>query len=157
MSSASFEGVGGAVALDPGQRFRRTMAALAAGFRGHARLHAIALLTYGMAGLQSLWLGHQVDLALVSLVTGTTLLFLFLIVFFWLIGEFIRLWWTGYEGSPALALKSKLLDDILAPSRIANTIHAFTANGVFFVGFLAIKKAIPLTYPFAWDESFMHL
>ena len=34
---------------------------------------------------------------------------------------------------------------------------AFTANGVFFVGFLAIKKAIPLTIPFAWDESFMEL
>ncbi len=71
--------------------------------------------------------------------------------------EFLRFWWTGHRGSPALALKAKLLDDILAPSRIANTVHAFAANGVFFVGFLAIKKAIPLTYPFAWDESFMQL
>jgi PAP2 superfamily protein len=157
MGSASLDGLTQRVALDTGSRLRRTFAAIAAGFRSHARLHAIAILVYGLAGLQSLWLGHKVDLALVSLVTGTTLIFLFLIVFFWLLFEFLRLWWTDYGGSPAAALKAKLLDDILAPSRVANTVHAFTANGVFFVGFLAIKKAIPLTYPFAWDESFMEL
>jgi hypothetical protein len=157
MDSASLDGLVQRVALDAGLRLRRIFAAVASGFRSHARLYAIALLTYGLAGLQSLWLGHQVDLTLVSLVTGTTLIFLFLFVFIWLAIEFLRLWWTGYRGSPALALKAKLLDDILAPGRIANTVHAFTANGVFFVGFLAIKKAIPLTIPFAWDKSFMEL
>lgn len=157
METASLDGLAQRVALDAGLRLRRTFGAVAAGFRSHARLYAIAILTYGLAGLQGLWLGHQVDLKLVSLVTGTTLIFLFLLIFIWLVVEFLRLWWTGYKGSPALALKTKLLDDILAPSRIANTVHAFIANGVFFVGFLAIKKAIPLANPFAWDESFMRL
>lgn len=157
MGSASFGGLGHSVALGGGLRLRRIGTAIAAGFRSHARLYAIALLVYGMAGLQSLWLGHEVDLRLVEIVTSSTLIFLFLLVFLWLVIEFLRLWWTGYRGSPALALKAKLLDDILAPSRISNTVHAFTANSVFFIGFLAIKKSIPVANPFAWDETFMEL
>jgi len=157
MGTASLDGLAQRSAQGASLRLRRTCGAIAAGFRSHARLYAIAMLTYGLAGLQSMWLGHRVDLGLVSLVTGTTLIFLFLLIFFWLGFEFLRLWWTGFKGSPALALKVKLLDDILAPSRISNTVHVFIANGVFFVGFLAIKKAIPLANPFAWDESFMQL
>lgn len=157
MGSASLDGLAEGAAPGTALRLRRTSAAIATGFRSHARIYAIAFLVYGLAGLQSLWLGHKVDLGLVSLVSGTTLVLLFLIVFFWLAFELLRLWWTGYRGSPARALKAKLLDDILAPSRIANSFHTFTANGVFFVGFLAIKKAIPLTVPFSWDESFMRL
>ena len=157
MGTVSPDGLAQHAALDAGERRSRTFSAVAAGFRSHARLYAIAMLVYGLAGLQSEWLGRKVNLRLVGLVTGTTLGCLVLIIFFWVAAEFLRLWWTGHKGSPALALKAKLLDDILAPSRVANTVHAFMANGVFFVGFLAIKKAIPLTNPFAWDKSLMEL
>jgi hypothetical protein len=71
METASLDGLAQRVALDAGLRLRRTFGAVAAGFRSHARLYAIAILTYGLAGLQGLWLGHRVDLKLVSLVTGT--------------------------------------------------------------------------------------
>ena len=138
-------------------RAMQIIMAVVHGVRSHALLHALALLVYLAAGLQALWLGVGVNLALVAMISEATMLFLGSSVFIWLAAEAARLWWTGYQGSPVLALKDKLLDDILAPGRIANTVNFLVANGVFFVGFLAIKKAIPLTIPFSWDVSFMKL
>lgn len=131
--------------------------ALAKGLRAHALLYGLALLTYGLAAAENLWLELPLELGLAGLVTGTTLAFLFLMIFLWLAGDFARLWYSGYKGSPFLALKSRLLDDILAPERVSNTIHAFLVNGIFFVGFLGIKKAIPRAVPFSWDRTFMEM
>ncbi len=143
--------------MGAGLRLRLISVAIATGFRSHARLYAIAFLVYGLSVLQTLWLGREVDRTFLVLISHTTLIFLLLLIFIRLAGEFLRLWWTGYKGSPALALKAMLLDDILAPSRISNAVHAIATNGVFFIGFVAIKKAIPLTNPFSWDESLMQL
>lgn len=134
---------------------RRTLAAVIAGFRSHAALYAIAFGTYALGLIESLWLGQPVSFGLVSIVSGTTFVFLFLFIFLWLLAHFARLWWTGHQGSPLEALKIKLFDDIVAPGRVSNTFHSFTANGVFFVGFLTIKKNIPVALPFAWDKTFM--
>ena len=134
---------------------RRTLAAVAAGFRSHAALYVIAFGTYALGLIQSLWLGVPLSFGLVSIVSSTTFVFLFLAIFLWLAGHFVKLWWTGYKGSPLQALKIKLFDDIVAPGRVSNAVHAFTANGVFFVGFLTIKKNIPVAIPFAWDRTFM--
>ncbi len=136
-------------------RLRAVSAALIAGFRSHATLYAVALGTYAIALAESLWLGVPLSFGLVGIVSGTTFVFLFLIIGLWLAGDLVRLWWTGYQGSPLQALKSRLLDDILSPTRVSNTVHAFIVNGVFFVGFLTIKKNIPIALPFAWDEAFM--
>lgn len=136
-------------------RLRSTFVAIAEGVRGHAMLYIIACATYTFAGVESMLLGRPVTLGLVGLVTGTTFIFLFLFIGIWLFVELVRLIITKYQGSAILALKAKLFDDILAPSRVSNTIHAFLANGIFFVGFLAFKKNIPVLYPFAWDEAFM--
>lgn len=144
-------------ALPLQNRAMQIIMAVVHGVRSHALLHAMALLVYVVAGLQALWLGVGVNLALVAMISETTMLFLGSSVFILLVAESLRLWWTGYQGSPILALKEKLLDDILAPGRVANTVNVVVANGLFFVGFLAIKKAIPLTIPFSWDESFMKL
>ena len=38
---------------------------------------------------------------------GSTFAFLFLFIMLWLAGDFIRLWWTGYAGSPTRALTSR--------------------------------------------------
>lgn len=157
MNTTVFEDVAEGVSLSPGERLRRVLATVATGFRTHAALYTIALGTYLAGVLQSLWLGVPLSFGLVSIVSGSTFAFLFLFVFLWLAGDLVRLWWTGYRGSPVAALKSRLLDDIFAPGRVSNTIHAFTANGVFFVGFLTIKKNIPNTVPFIWDRSFMEL
>lgn len=139
------------------ERLARYGAAIAFGLRAHALLYGLAFLTYGIAAVEGLWLAVPLDLGLVGLVTGTTLAFLFLMILLWLAADLARLWYTGHQGSPLLALKSKLFDDILAPERVSNTIHAFLVNGIFFVGFLGIKKAIPAAVPFAWDKSFMEL
>ena len=138
-------------------RLRRTIHAVLGGFRSHASLYGLVLVTYAIALTQSIWLGVPLSLGLVEIVSGTTFIFLFLIIGLWLAGELVRLWWTGYKGSPAKALRAKLLDDILAPGRVSNTLHAFIANGVFFVGFMTIKKNIPIAIPFAWDKPFMEL
>ncbi len=132
-------------------------AALARGLRAHALLYVLAFLTYAIAVAEGLWLGVPLNLGLVGLVTGTTLAFLFLMIFLWLAGDLAWLWYAGYKGSPFLALKSRLLGDILAPERVSNTVHAFLVNGIFFVGFLGIKKSIPAALPFSWDGTFMEL
>ena len=157
MTTATYEGLAQRLAAGAANRFGQVTKAVIAGFRAHAALYGVALGTYALGLIESLWLGVPLSFSLVSIVTGTTFVFLFLIIGLWLAAEFARLWWTGYEGSPARALQAKLLDDILAPTRVSNTIHAFTANGVFFVGFLAIKKNIPIAMPFAWDQSLMEL
>jgi hypothetical protein len=139
--------------LNPGVWLRQCIEAVAQGFRTHATLYAIAFGTY-LAGLaQSLSLGVPLSLGLVSIVGESTFAFLFLFIFLWLAGDFVRLWWTGYRGSPLHALSARLLGDILAPGRVANTLHAFIVNGVFFVGFLTIKKNIPIANPFSWDRT----
>ncbi len=155
MNTTTIDGFAQRFAADAGQRLKRTSLAAAAGFKSHAALYFLALLTCAIGLFESRWLGVPVSFSLVSLVTGSTFVFLFLIIGLWLMGEFVRLWWTGYRGSPALALRAKLLDDILAPGRVSNTLHAFTANGLFFIGFLTIKKNIPSAVPFSWDKPFM--
>jgi len=134
---------------------RRAVSAVLQGFRTHAALYLIAFGTYTIGLIESLWLGVPLSFGLVSIVSGTTFVFLFLAIFLWLAGYFAKLWWTGYQGSPLEALKVKLFEDIVAPGRVSNGLHAFTANGVFFVGFLTIKKNIPIALPFAWDRTFM--
>lgn len=155
MSTASIEGMAQRFVIDAGARLRRTFEAIVAGIRGHAMLYGMAVMAYGCGLVESASLGLPVELDLVSLVSGTTFLFLFLMIGIWLAIELARLWFTGYRGSPALALRAKLLDDILAPERVSNVVHAFLVNGLFFVGFLAIKKSIPALVPFSWDEAFM--
>ena len=140
---------------DPAAWLQRTFAAIARGFRRHAALYLIAFGTYALGLLESLWLGVPLSFGLVSIVSGTTFVFLFLAIFLWLAAYFIKLWRAGYAGSPLEALKVKLFEDIVAPGRVSNALHAFTANGVFFVGFLTIKKNIPIALPFAWDRTFM--
>jgi membrane-associated phospholipid phosphatase len=157
MTTTTYDSLTQRFAVDAGARLRATAAAIAAGFRAHATLYGLAFLACAVGLVQSMWLEVPVSFSLVSIVTGSTFVFLFLIIGLWLAGELVRLWWTGHKGSPAVALRAKLLDDILAPGRVSNTLHAFTANGVFFVGFLTIKKNIPIAVPFAWDKSFMEL
>jgi hypothetical protein len=148
---------GTATRFSAGARLAATVRAVTDGFQRHATLYVLALGTYGLGLAESIWLGVPLSFGLVELVSGTTFVFLFLMIGLWLAGDLARLWWTGYAGSPAAALKHRLFDDILAPGRIANTIHAFVINGVFFVGFLTIKKNIPLVQPFSWDAPFMEL
>ena len=157
MMTSTYDSLTQRIAAGASIRLRQTLRAILAGFHSHASLYGLVLLTYAIALIQSIWLGVPLSLGLVEIVSGTTFVFLFLFIGVWLAGEFVRLWWTGYQGSPARALRTKLLDDILAPGRIANTLHAFVANGVFFVGFLTIKKNIPIAVPFAWDEAFMEI
>ena len=157
MMTSTYDSLTQRIAAGASIRLRQTLRAILAGFHSHASLYGLVLLTYAIALIQSIWLGVPLSLGLVEIVSGTTFVFLFLFIGVWLAGEFVRLWWTGYQGSPARALRAKLLDDILAPGRIANTLHAFVANGVFFVGFLTIKKNIPIAVPFAWDEAFMEI
>lgn len=151
MSTTTYDSLAQRLSAEAMARLRQTLQAILAGFRSHASLYAVALGTYAFALIESLWLGVPLSLGLVGIVSGTTFVFLFLIIGVWLAGDLARLWWTGYQGSPAQALKTRLLDDILAPGRVSNTIHAFIVNGVFFVGFLTIKKNIPIAIPFAWD------
>ncbi len=136
---------------------RDVLAQVLSGIRHHKVLYAIALLCYGVGIAECLILGLPINTSLVGIVSGTTFLFLGVIIGTWLAFELFRLWRAGYGGSPSVALLHTLQTDILAPSRVSNAVHAFLANGIFFVGFIAIKKAIPHVAPFSWDQPFMEL
>lgn len=127
------------------------------GFAAHRVLYGIALLSYGWGIVECYLLGLPLNFSLVSLVSGTTVLFLGVLIGAWLSVDLFRLWRSGYGGRPSLALLHSLQTNILAPSRVANALHAFLANGIFFVGFIAIKKSIPVLVPFRWDEPLMAL
>lgn len=135
-----------------------TLAAIASGFQTHRLLYAIALATYALGIVECLWLGLPVNFKLVAIVSGTTGLFLSLTIAIWLMCRFFKLWWSAYQGSPGKALLQTLANDIMPPGRVSNTLHAILANGIFFVGFLAIKKSIPvINGSFAWDKTFMDM
>lgn len=125
------------------------------GFASHRVIYGIALLSYFWGITECLLVGLPVNYGLVSLVSGTSLLFLGVIIGSWLGVHLFQLWRTGYTGRPSLALLHELQTNILAPTRIANAIHAFLANGIFFIGFIAIKKSIPHAVPFGWDATLM--
>jgi membrane-associated phospholipid phosphatase len=135
----------------------QVLAAVMAGFRSHVILYAIALGCYAIGIIECLVLQLPVNFNLVEIVSGTTFLFLGVAIGVWLAFDLVRLWRAGYSESPTLALIHKLQTDILAPTRVANALHAFLVNGIFFVGFLAIKKAIPHVVSFSWDQPFMAL
>ncbi|MFO1032762.1 MAG: phosphatase PAP2 family protein [Hyphomicrobiales bacterium] len=131
---------------------RQTAQEIRAAASRHRVIHAIAAFSYVAGILECLWLGLPVNYDLVSIVSGSGLVFLGVAIGLWLAFDLLRLWRQGYEGSPSKALVAKLATDILAPTRVANALNIFVANGIFFVGFIAIKKAIPHLVPFAWDE-----
>jgi len=136
---------------------RDIAAAVRAGFTSHRVVYAIATLAYVWGIIECSLVGLPVNYGLVSLVSGTSLLFLGVLIGAWLAFDLVRLWRAGYDGRPSIALLHRLQTDILAPSRIANALHAFLANGIFFVGFIAIKKSIPLAVPFSWDQTLMEM
>ena len=156
MNTTTYDSLAQRFAADANERLRATAQAIADRFQHPCSPHTLAhRYLCHRHHPRACGLAFHCPSVWSSIVTGSTFVFLFLIIGLWLIGDFVRLWWTGYQGSPALALRSRLLDDILAPWRVSNTLHAFTANGVFFVGFLTIKKNIPIAVPFAWDQPFM--
>jgi|GEM_PF-1232336 len=153
MTTRTFQGLAQTSAVEAGARLKAIGRAVWEGFHSHAALYLLGIATYAAGLAESAWLGVPLSLGLVGIVSGTTFLFLFLIIGLWLAGDLVRLWWTGYRGSPVAALKSRLLDDILSPGRVSNTLHSFAATNIFFIGFLTIKKNIPLAVPFAWDPD----
>jgi hypothetical protein len=160
MTSTTFENLPQEPVAAAGSYLRQVTASVIGGFHCHATLYGLALGIYAIGLIQSFWLGVPLSLSLVGLVSGTTFVCLLAIVYLWLLWEFIHALKNGYRnGLPAAmgAMKVKLQAHVLAPGRISNTLHAFIANGVFFVGFMTIKKNIPMAVPFAWDQNFMEL
>jgi hypothetical protein len=160
MSFTTFESPSRPLIAGAGGHLRSTLQTVLQGFRSHALLYSVALGTYAVGMVQSLWLGTPLSLSLVGMVSGTTFVCLLLIVYLWLFWEFIRACGSAYRtGMPAAfgQMKTRVLGNVMAPSRISNTFHAFMANGVFFVGFMTIKKNIPDAVPFSWDYAFMEL
>ncbi len=160
MSFTTFENPSQPLTSGVREHVRATLQTVLQGFRSHALLYAVALVTYAVGLVQSIWLGVPLSLSLVGMVSGTTFICLLAIVYLWLFWEFIRACGQGYRTGMAEAfgrMKTRVLGNVLAPSRVSNTFHAFMSNGVFFVGFMTIKKNIPDAVPFHWDQSFMEL
>ena len=157
MTSATFQAQAFHVASQTMDWLRDVARGVLLGFRAHAHLYALAMAVYGIGIAECLWLGLKVNYNLVSIVSGSTFVFLFLIIGAWLVATLVKHIRAGDKTSPTRIMALKLRDDILSPERVSNTLHAFIVNGVFFVGFIAIKKAIPVLNPFTWDEPFMQL
>jgi membrane-associated phospholipid phosphatase len=157
MSSTTVETTFHKPTLGLGPYGRAVWSAVLAGFRSHAILYGIALTSFAIGLIECALLGLPVNYDLISIVSGSSLIILLAVIAVWLVCD---LGWQvikGYRGSPTAAMGHKLQSDILAPSRIANALHIFLAHGIFFVGFIAIKKAIPHVQPFQWDTTFMEV
>ena len=129
--------------------------AVLAGIRPHLAIYAIAFTTYAVGMIQSRMLGESVSLGLPGIAGSSILVVAAGVISVWLLADLIRLWRSGYSGSPTVALTKILFNDILTPGRIANGFHAFVATGFFAIGFTTIKSNIPKINPFSWDEVFM--
>ncbi|MFT3989149.1 phosphatase PAP2 family protein [Aestuariivirga sp.] len=157
MTNIAFPDLNDHLAGHMGARLKAIGNAVWFGVYSHGTLYLLAIATYCAGLAESAWLGAPLSLGLVGMLSGTTFAFLYLIISIWLAGDLVRLWWTGYRGSAVKAIKDRLLDDILAPERISNTLHSIVAVNILFVGFLTIKKNIPLAVPFAWDPALSSL
>ena len=109
--------------------------AVLAGFRPHLAIYAIAFTTYAVGMIQSHMLGESVSLGLPGIAGSSILVVAAGVVSVWLLADLIRLWRSGYAGSPTVALTKSLFNDILTPGRITNGFHAFVATGFFAIGF----------------------
>lgn len=125
--------------------------------RAHLAIYAIALATYAAAMIQNHMLGEEVSLGLPGLAGGSILIVAMGLISFWLLYDLVKLWRSGYSGSPTVALTKTLFNTILTPGRIANGFHAFVATGFFAIGFTTLKSNIPKVHPFSWDEALMQL
>jgi hypothetical protein len=131
--------------------------AIVTGIRPHLALYVIAFVTYAAGMLQNHMLGEKVSLVLPGIAGSSILIVAAGIISIWLLVDLVRLWRSGYAGSPTVALVKILLNDILTPGRIANGLHIFIATGFFAIGFTTLKSNIPKVNPFSWDQTFMTL
>ncbi len=156
MTTAVQDRARGAAAFAAGW-LRHTGRAIVAAVPRHGAIYALVIVTYAAAKLQSYLLGRPLKLGLAGMVSIKMLIIVGGIITFWLACELVKLWRSGYQGSPTLALIRKLFEDMLTPGRVSNSLHAFIASGIFAVGFTTTKANIPLTIPFSWDDAFIEL
>ena len=131
--------------------------ALVEALQRHAELYLLAGFTYAASLLQSLVLGVPLEFGLAAILSTTTLLLVMLLILIRLAAELFWLWRSNHVGSTTPVLLRALFEDILAPERVANGVHALIATGIFAVGFTVIKANIPHALPFALDETLMRV
>ncbi|MGE0212386.1 MAG: phosphatase PAP2 family protein [Parvibaculaceae bacterium] len=136
------------------RRLFETLRLLAEGLRVHRLHYAVACLALVFAIAASAYVGKPFELRMVVLFSFPILLICAVFGFFMLAGEFIRLIRSRHEGSPTLALLVFARDELLAPSRIANILHATLFMSVFMTGFVSLKTMLPDINPFSWDPTF---
>lgn len=134
---------------------RDRASALLSGFRTHLTIYVLCVGTYVASLLQSHLLGRPLSLGLAGLASSAVLVLVAGIISYRLFAKLVRLWRSGYAGSPTLAMIDYLFNGILTPGRISNGFHVLIATGIFAIGFTNIKSNIPQANPFSWDETFM--
>lgn len=129
--------------------------ALVAGLRRHALLYALSTGMLISALIAAIHLNRLFELEMVLLFSLPIVALAGAVVFWSVIREIFRLWWSGYQGSPTLALGRMIATDLLAPQRIANIVHAGILLSMFMTAFTALKTFLPSLNPYQWDTTFM--
>lgn len=129
--------------------------ALVAGLRGHALLYALATAMMIVALAAAIHLDRLFNIKMVLLFSLPVFILTGAAVFWSIIREFVRLWWTGYQGSPSRALARMIVTDFMAPRRVANVVHAGILLSLFMTAFTALKTFLPSLNPFQWDTTFV--
>lgn len=124
---------------------------LAAGLRRHALLYALATGALVIAFATALYLDRLMDARMALLFSFPILVILGFGIIWSICLETYRLWRSGYEGSPIKAIGRLMATDLLAPSRIANFLHAGIALSLFMSAFTSLKIFLPWLNPFQWD------
>jgi hypothetical protein len=137
---------------------RDVISTVAAGFRSHALLYAVAILMFVLGLIECWYFDLHVNFGLFGYVYASTGLLLVIAGAAKFIIEFFKLWKAKFKGRLGPALAEKTVSDIASPVRLSNIFHAIAINAIFVVGFVAIKKAIPyFNGGFPWDTTLMHV
>lgn len=129
--------------------------ALAAGLVSHGWLYAVAAVAQISALAESLYLGRPFEIRLVLFSMPVLLATAAAAAWYLAIKELIRLWRIRHQGSATVALGRLVINDFLAPERLANILHSTITASFFMSAFVTLKADLPEINPFQWDVTFM--
>ncbi len=123
---------------------RDILQAIRAGFTSHRVVYAIATIAYVWGIIECSLVGLPVNYGLISLVSGSSFIFLFVLVGAWLAWDLVRLWRGGYAGRPSIASSTACRPTSLRPPASPMPCTPFSPTA------FSSSASSPSRNPFRW-------
>src|SRR5689334_1957973 len=116
-----------------------TRRAFSAGLRRHALLYVLSSSVLVVALVVAFLLDRLVDFKMVLLFSLPILLLLVLGLGWFALRHAVRLWRSGFAGSPIREIGRLAADELFQPQRVANFLHACIVLSMFMSAFATLK------------------